>query len=180
MASAGPNSPSAHDTDDTYGSGTWSSPDEIYSEDGNVAYVDFNNPTCVLVAKDFGFSIPSGATIDGIKVEFKKSSYSGTCYDQHVSLVKAGSPQFSTNYANATGWPTSLEYVTYGGASDLWGDTWTDTDINASGFGACINATLGFLDGVQIDHVRITVYYTEGGGASAVPVIMNSYRQRRA
>jgi len=56
-------------------------------------------------------------------------------------------------------YPTTT--VTYGGASDLWGTSWTAADINNSGFG------VGYIahadsDGIRtyIEFMRITVYYT--------------------
>ncbi len=49
--------------------------------------------------------------------------------------------------------------VTYGGSSDLWGETWTPADINAAGFGAAIAVTDG-LDTAGVDHITAKVYFT--------------------
>ena len=60
-------------------------------------------------------------------------------YDHRVRIIKGGAVG-STDKASGTAWPTSPAYTTYGGASDLWGETWTAEDINASTFGVAISA----------------------------------------
>src|SRR3989344_5212889 len=63
----------------------------------------------------------------------------GVVYDHRVRIIKGGAIG-STDKASGTAWPGSLAYTTYGGASDLWGETWTASDINASTFGVAISA----------------------------------------
>lgn len=122
-----------------------------------------------LKATNFGFNIPSSATILGVKAEVERrfdQAGGGACqiYDNAVRLIKGGTIQ-STDKSNVSTWPSSDAYQTYGGATDLWGTTWTPAEINASDFGFTISAiglyTLFFTQicNVQIDHIRITVYY---------------------
>lgn len=113
-----------------------------------------------LKATNFGFSIPAGAAISGIVVEVeRKESGAGVAQDNRVRIVKGGTIG-TTDKASASEWPTSDAYATYGSDIDLWGETWTVDDINASNFGVAVSA-LGLTNSgtASIDHIRITVYY---------------------
>jgi hypothetical protein len=75
-------------------------------------------------------------------------------------LVKAGT-ESGTDKATATAWSTSYTYVSYGGITDLWGNTLSPADVNAVNFGFSISAQRLSVDGnVAVDHIRMTVYYT--------------------
>jgi hypothetical protein len=121
----------------------------------------------------WGFSIPAGATIDGITVSIERSwTGSGTSNVQDTSLrlLKAGTKVGDDKAATATNWPTSDGTATYGGAADLWGTTWTDSDINASNFGFALKVE---NDGsgsktARLDYVTITVNYTGGAAPTSV------------
>lgn len=130
----------------------------------------------ILEATAYGFAIPSGATITGIQVSTTRSSASGHVQDLSVQLYKAGALQ-ATNRSLGPSltqagfqdvpsavWGTSPATNTYGGSADLWGTTWTPTDINNAGFGVGITAinaaTNNTSDTAQLDWVGVTVYYT--------------------
>ncbi|MBU0766889.1 hypothetical protein KKF55_03860 [Patescibacteria group bacterium] len=116
-----------------------------------------------LQATNFGFSIPANSTINGIAVEIKRSAASWAgIHDLHVRIVKSGIIQSSVNRAKLDAWPDTSAYATYGGVDDVWGESWTNEDID-SGFGAAVAAIDDSAFGVDIyvDHVRIIVYYTE-------------------
>lgn len=124
--------------------------------------------TNYLKATNFGFAIPSDASIDGIVVEIERSATVGVAVaDNSVKLVKGGSIG-GTDKASASNWPTSDAYASYGSATDLWGQTWTLADINASTFGVVVSAIDAIAATAQIDHVRITVYYTGSNRASGM------------
>ena len=169
MASSGPNSPSSNST-----SG-WSAPTETYSSNNTYCSIQFNSGGGVSGAQvntGYGFSIPSGATIDGIVVEIEKKASDNSIFlkitDLEVKLVKGGTAG-GTNKALGTGWSTTESYITYGASNDLWGLSWTDSDINASNFGVHLKVKGTVVGKAQVfayvDHVTITVYYTAGGGA---------------
>lgn len=89
----------------------------------------------------------------------RKESGSNVAKDYRVRIIKGGSIG-STDKANASEWPTSDTYQSYGAFNDVWGETWSASDINDSGFGVAI-AALGLGTGTAyIDHIRITVYYS--------------------
>jgi len=117
--------------------------------------------TNYLSASNFGFSIPAGATINGIQIDIKKKGGdSGTwpLYDDQVKIVKNGT-MGSVNKADPAPWLLTAAYTSYGGASDLWGETWTPTDINNSTFGMYLS-TKSAMSFVYVDVVKITVHYT--------------------
>lgn len=165
MASQGPNSPAASANNLSFGSVPWADNENVVAEDGAVASatVDMGMPSNYLAATEFGFTIPAGATIDGILVEVKRRSDGlSDLRDARVRLIKGGTIQ-STDKASASSWPGSLTYASYGGSADLWGNTWTAADINATDFGVAFAAELnGFVPpgGAEVDHIRITLYYT--------------------
>ncbi len=176
MADTGATSPGTMASVSQGGNSPWSNPDNAKVSDGSYATNTISaggQDTYLLKATNFGFSIPSGATIDGIKVEIERwmNQIGGprTCADQEVKINKADDSQGTENKAVGGNWATSdpNTYVTYGGAADLWTETWTATDINDVDFGVGLTAidTGGFNNGdASVDHIRITVYYTEAAG----------------
>lgn len=80
-----------------------------------------------------------------------------TAIDNIVQLQKAG-VSVGNNYANTTlQWPLTDTYATYGGMLDLWGTTWSYSDINSPNFASVLKADV-FNGGVDVDHMQITVY----------------------
>ena len=81
------------------------------------------------------------------------------CRDYRVSIVKADNSIGSDNkFDEDMQWPTSDAYSTYGGATDLWWETWTPDSINDADFGVVISADVGTANAARVDHIRITVY----------------------
>jgi len=172
MAVAGPNYAGAGASQAGVGTAAWSTPANIVSDNSTYASA---NPVAggqsqYLVASSFGFAIPTGSTIDGIVVEIdRKRAATTTFVDNQIRIVKGGSIG-ATDKASATGYTTSEVVATYGSSTDLWGETWTAEDINASNFGAAIsvkNTGVKFTANAFVDFIRITVYYTEGASAPA-------------
>lgn len=112
----------------------------------------------------FGFSIPAGATIDGIEVEIDWWA-TNILEEDIIQLYKAGT-LVGNNLSTSSTLPDSVETTSYkGGPTNLWGTTWTDADINNSTFGIgirCINPSMKFPATVNIDVVRIRINYTLG------------------
>lgn len=145
------------------GATAWGTPTLVYTS--NNSYAMANMPgegmSHWLRTTTYGFSIPTGAVIDGIKARFeKRAQTASTVKDWDTKIVKAGSEQGS-DYGQSW-WPTSDTYVVYGGAADKWGLTWTPAQINASNFGVSISArNYDFSPRyAYVDHVQIKVYYT--------------------
>lgn len=126
-----------------------------------ISHFAYASTTHYLKATNFGFSIPTGSTINGIQVEVeKKCNASSQCADNSIKIVKGGTIS-GTEMASSTFWSTTNGYVSYGGTADLWGLSWTPADINSSAFGAAISANLQAQGTTAfIDHIRISVTYT--------------------
>jgi hypothetical protein len=128
----------------------------------------------------YGFTIPGTATIDGILVEVeKKATVNSMVQDNGVKLLKAGNVT-GLSYAASANWPAADTYISYGGASDLWGASWTPADINDPNFGLAF-ASISYTcngNGVpmisSIDHIRITIYYTDVTGANEYSASANN------
>jgi len=134
----------------------------------NNLYASFNNLsggvgsyTDYLTITNFGFTIPVPSVITGIQVDIERSDPNTKTSDFRVRIIKNGTIG-TTDKSTGVSYPLVDTYRPYGNNSDLWGDTWTEADINASNFGVAIaaqrNATGGNTQG-RIDHVQITVFY---------------------
>ncbi len=185
--SSGPLSPSTTLNNNGTGATAWTNPGNAVTSNDSYATASliFNSPSQWLTASGFSFSIPSDATINGIVVEVEAKK------TQQVQCLPAGAPRFravklikagaigGTNNAAATALSGNLgdegdcgappnppvdAYYSFGSSSDLWGQSWTYSDINDSKFGfATMFETPATAAGVQVDHMRITVHYTAGG-----------------
>jgi hypothetical protein len=161
-------SPGTAADDSATGTVTWNNVDSAKVSDNFYAYASFTSTATshYLKMTNFGFSIPTGATIFGILVEKEQSLHQSDDYisDNIVSIVKADGSIGSTNKAIAGRWLFAESYISHGGSTDLWGESWTPADINDADFGVAISingqlADLGSSSSARIDHVRITVYY---------------------
>lgn len=118
-----------------------------------------------LWATEYGFDIPSDATITGIEVVINRQSSGNnpSIADNVVSLVSTVG-LIGENRAYTTTWPTSMMTATYGSPTDLWGLTnLTPAVINSIDFGVALSAQRlnnGNSDRTaSVDYIQITVYY---------------------
>lgn len=109
----------------------------------------------------FNFSIPSGVLINGIVVEIERSDPNSRTSDYRIQIVKGGVIGATDRSASAS-YPINDSYQSFGNAGDLWGETWTEADINNSGFGVAIAARRsvnGSTTSGRVDNIRITVFF---------------------
>jgi hypothetical protein len=90
----------------------------------------------VLQAQTFTFSIPLTSGITGIASTFQ--AYSSASTSLSLQLTKNGVAVGSPIVQDLTTEPT---VYTIGGGGDLWGTTWSASDINSTGFGVQITAS---------------------------------------
>lgn len=172
MSSSGPLYPGTCANDSSYSpsSNPWIGPGNATTDNGSITYNGLlsDSYSDYLKSTNYGFSIPTGVTIDGIVVEFNRWSPTGyQVYDNRIRIVKGGVVG-STDKSGGALWSnmTDGSYFSYGGASDLWGESWSASDINSSDFGCVIStATRGFA-AAYLDTSRITVYYTAAAPAA--------------
>jgi hypothetical protein len=166
---AGPNNAGTGSNVDGPGTVTWTHPEYIQNTaDANyaTAVLGTHATSEYLKGTNYGFSIPSNATIVGIQVTIRRKSSSNaggnSINDVTVSLIKDGLMTVA-NKASAADWGTSFGTASYGSASDLWEASWTPDDINANDFGVALSAynQSGYSNRTAtVDYMQITVTYT--------------------
>lgn len=115
-----------------------------------------------LQATNFGFSLPAGATPLGMECEIEVqagTSAANDISDAFVNAVVGGVTQPGNDRSNSFIWTASDVFNNHGSTSDLWGRTWTIAEINATGFGCAVKATVigdGAGSEARVDSFRIT------------------------
>lgn len=137
--------------------------DNQYATFGNLSDV-IGAHTDYLLAQGFGMNIPANAQITGIAAYIESSDMNSCTGDYNIRIVKKG--EIGTNehssgdlYLNGD---SKDPYRVYGGAADLWGESWTADDINSNDFGIAVAAqreVTGRQTEGRIDNIRIAVYY---------------------
>lgn len=152
----------------------WLNPGRITANDNSFATADVwaGTPESeYLRASNFGFAIPTGATIDGIEARASRKEVSAAAdvSDYRVRVVRADGTVGSTDKAAAGEWPTTEAYATYGGPTDLWGETPGESDIEDVDWGwvLAVQASGSEFDAAMVDSMEMRIYYTEAGGVSA-------------
>ncbi|MCI0352275.1 MAG: hypothetical protein L0Z53_22890 [Acidobacteriales bacterium] len=161
-------------TQDGFGFDEWQ--DAIFAAASDNAYASATgSPTSTLSATNYGFTLPSDATVTGIELSIERHDvgfFGGGFRDLLVSLIRAGIIE-GANKATATQWPDSDEIATYGSSNDLWTLAFTAAQVNSSQFGAALRAESiggGFAISAHVDHMQLTVHYT------TPPLVQGPYR----
>lgn len=164
---------------DVSGVGTvaWLNPTNIYASDSTYASYDATGgsaTTHYLLAKGFGFAIPSTAIIDGIEVTTYRGATDNATHtradDSTIKLFYSGSA-VGTNQSTGSHWADGGGLKTFGGATSAWGygQYLTPTIVNASTFGVGISSAIEDVE-AYVDYVKMKVYYTVDA-TRAVPTI---------
>lgn len=161
------------------GTAAWSNTGNVGSDNNSRASGSFDSSTDLsqyLHCTNYGFSIPSGQEILAIQVIVtgrvtSAAASGGDILDNRIRLIKGGSIG-THDKANATTGNYGMWFEATAAAGDqarcygdtildLWADTWTHTDINASNFGAvvAVKGTSTTNLTAEIDNVRIRVKY---------------------
>ena len=155
--------PNAAVDDNRIGTIPWSNPTAVSRDDDLVAgsaSMSGDVITHWLLTSDFALALPPRSLVRGFVVLVDRSaSYKDEIGDYGIALVKAGNP--GTTKSQPGGWPTVSAKVTYGSASDTWGQTFTVDDVNAKDFGVAIAAkgTSAADEKASVDYVEVTVFY---------------------
>lgn len=174
----------------TTGTTTWASPQNIYTSNNVYAsiYVTNGATTNYLYALGNGFTIPSGATIDGIELIIEgKNQNSGTgmtlrpsqssdCYVRYDGTDISIPSSSGISQQSWTG--TTDTTKTFGSPTSLWGVTTTLTPaiVNAASFGFRMRFyNSGTAQTLYVDRVTVIVYFTEGGIQSSQQLFMSMF-----
>ena len=173
MSTAGPNSCGTGSNYNDGGDNAWSSPTNIQSDDSSYASVALGGAAYsqALYAKNFGFSIPTGATITSIKFTVKRKASMRYCITEyHIIMCDAsGSPSGSDKADTSTKWSDANETIekpsgATPGDSTYWGLTLTPELVNDADFGLKISARntnmYMYQQTAYIQYVSCTVTYT--------------------
>lgn len=136
---------------------TWANPENALGAADDICATTLENNAYLYVG-GFGFNIPVTATILGIAVRLKAGHSSGGSFGLY--LLKNGTPtgQWKTVSPGSVGTCAETGWKSWGSSTDLWGASWSPTDVNASGFGVRVGS--GGTAGTRfVDTVEITVYY---------------------
>jgi len=161
-----PASPTVCVDDASIGTKAWSTLTGPVSSDNAyaTASVSDGETTHYLKCTGYGFAIPSDAIIEGITVGVERFAGSTNLQDAAMKIVKGGVIG-ATDKSNTGTYPNSdpNTYDNHGGATDLWGETWTAADINSSNFGVALASrksdTAGGGRTISVDHMTISVAY---------------------
>lgn len=155
----------------TVGTVTWTNPNNasgttngVYATAANLAA----SQSHYLYATNYGFNIPTNATINGVVVApTRKASATtgGGLLDFSVVLIVNGVLS-SSNLATATTYTTSDVTENHGSPTQLWGFALNPSSVNSSRFGAafsCQKINSGGALTASVDAMEIVVYYTPFG-----------------
>lgn len=155
------------------GDGYGTNPTRAYSDNASFA-TDSNSgnntgTNCTGADKDkhryynYGFSLPSGANINGIEVRLdsKVDSIVGSP-KQCVQLSWDGGTSWTTAKSTSTLTTGEVSY-TLGGSADTWGRTWTNTNFsNANLRVRVIDVASDTSRDFSLDWAAVNVYYSSG------------------
>lgn len=149
------------------GATAWTTPGNITANDGtNLATCNAAASSQYLVARNFGFTVPTGSTINGIDVFIEATEHSGGTEALKARLQNdlgalIGTEKASSISGNISG--TTMVLYEYGGTTDVWGATLTPAIVNDPDFGVRFWFTTAH--DVRVDYVAMDIYYTEPSGA---------------
>ena len=150
----------------------WANTDNVKASDDvwATSSLNMNEQTETILATNFAFDVPAGATINGIlvQVEARTSGLAAGAIREHNLQMYRDGAAVGTNLKTGGDWSGSWDTVyDSGGSTNLWGTTWTVDQINAVGTGVIFSAKEQNENDeiAKVDHIKITVYYTE------VPVV---------
>jgi len=167
---AGANSADAGTDNPAIGSVAWPNPENITAVGSPYATANVGSglSTHYLVATNYGFNIPTTATIKGIQVMINRNANQNWTWwgikDAHLYLVKNNLIQTSgSDKASSSIWSTSMATANYGSSSDSWSNSWTPTDINSGNFGVALSVNdtnfWGDTAIASVDYIKISVTY---------------------
>jgi len=169
--------------DNSIGTIAWIDTDNVKVKDSSYASVGVTSSQVShwLKLTNFGFALPSSATVLGIKVDFLGfASDTLVAAGAYARIVKGGTISGSDQVIpfTTTNPPTAYVEKSTASTTDLWSNTWTYSDVNSSGFGVALyvngpDTPSGVI--LSLDHARISVYYQTASGQVLVQTNSNYF-----
>jgi len=158
MADTGFKSPTASTT------GGWTSLSNCYSS--NNTYATTTSTTFINgTVSTFAFGVPANAIIDGIEVTAEFSAqFGGVVATIQLSVSGNGGSSYTATKSDTVSGSTDTTR-TYGGATDLWGESsFSEYGTQDGNFYVKVEGKTGSF-GLQcrLDHLQVKIYYHEGG-----------------
>ena len=154
---------------DRGGSEEWVNPtnaDTLNDSYASVNITDAENFSDYLRASNFGFALPTGATILGIEVRLLLYGSDPTLTDDAVLLYDESGVIGTENRARdevMSSKKGTARYNIYGSPTDLWNDTWTESNVEDTDFGWAFSA--GYLGATNqncfVNVMQMRVWYDE-------------------
>jgi hypothetical protein len=142
----------------------WANSTEVYTLDGTCATSGGDAEVITVNFTGDAFTIPGGATIDGIVLGFSQARTTDDFFDWGVQ----GTDGWSAYSGKSAGVGNCANVVasTKGDATELWGKTFTPAHVNSADFQVrCKHVKSGKTDTNYLDYWYVTVYYTESVAA---------------
>ncbi len=115
-----------------------------------------------LYAANYTFSVPANAMIVGLEAFVERSATQGSfILDSAIQMMYNTVPA-GVNKAISIPWSMNDSIITYGGPNDMWGLSFTPTEVNTPSFGMYVKIqNTSTIDTIwaYVDHVQMTVYY---------------------
>jgi hypothetical protein len=146
-------------------SGSWANPDKItaYSYTGPHATwsPDAQSYSPWLKGDNYGFNIPSSATIDGIRIEIERySTLADKAKDSSLRLAVNGVLKGNDKADTVNYYLSTFSCYRHGSSTDKWGTTWTPNDINNIEVYLSSYKLAGSCT-VYVNYVTVRVWYTD-------------------
>lgn len=124
---------------------------------------------------NYGFTIPTGATIVGIEILLTAKQAAGSTNSLAVDLSGNAGSSFTATKSTAT-LTTSATVYTLGGPTDTWGKSWSASEFSNANFRMRLTNTVSGGNTTQYDGATIRIYYTFSQTATVEAV--NAIRKR--
>ena len=152
------------------GDQAWTNATNATAKDGSEATnlnLGTGDETDDLLATNFGFALPGGATITGVQLRHRTRANNSNDMDFKASRLRYSGANLGTNYATGHGLTATItEYILPVGSSEtyMWGNiSITVAQANSSTFGFIINfddGGSGSGDDVWVDSLEAKIFYT--------------------
>jgi 6-phosphogluconolactonase (cycloisomerase 2 family) len=170
-------SPGTCVSDSSIGTVSWDSPGNVMVHDTSYAMAGGGQDgiSHYIKCTNFGFNIPVGNRITGVKVRVDAVGFENI-YENSIKLVVNGSVAGHDKAKKTKLWSSTSDYMEYGAEFDLWGNTLTPAIVNSSSFGVAISVKIETTDYgayAMINHIEIVVYHESGEVKQAVYTVYN-------